>query len=578
MTNDVIKKEGEGGTEPPVPPEYKRKRQPYRFYKPSFLDENRMKMDVDRELESISQALLQVSEKFSMIDLNMDFDAGEIIDDINNIKSQISLTIRRLGNLEEANSELTVELNNYYNEMTGSLRHLNRVITNAQKALSESSLQLDVATNKTEEQGIKTRARLNRTDIVISDIDHALAQTNEKLEAVYETVEKEVTAQIETIKTALSEAEKAFTEITEKLEAKIDDNTASIETVKQSVVTTNESVSKLETTVNAKFTNVENSIASTDGRVTTAEGNISSNQTAIANSNKAFAEYKTDVTAKFDEQEAFIRNYSTTMFDYNGNGLAKYQVKAGVNYKGIEYFAGQTISAELKGGIPKTSIAFEADSFEISSGSGANRKTPFKTVGNNVFLEGGVIEDSSIIGSKIKDSEITNSKIGGFIQSNNYVAGSSGWNINKSGTAEFQNAKIRGELTATSGTMNNVTINDSCVIKGTLTVGQIKGDIVKVVSLNVNSNTIISPEPYDRRIVISIVKIYGNKKRSRVSLNGEWFVSARCEGRSLPSGDFVMVPDFDAGSTILKANTVGTLFYNYEGDDRFDAFAQIFKA
>lgn len=564
-----IKPKEEGGeVTPPVPQEYKRKRQPYRFYKPAFLDENRMKMDVDRELESISQAMLQISEKFSMIDLNIDFDAGEIINDINNIKSQIEVTIKRLGNLEEANSELSIALNNYYNEMSGSLKHLNRVITNAQKALSESSLQLDVATNKMEEQGIKTRARLNRTDTVISDINHAMAQTNEKLEAVYETVEKEVTAQIETIKTALAEAEKAFTEITEKLESRINENEASIETVKQSVVTTNESVSKLETNVNAKFVEVEKSLTETNGRVTTAEGNITTNQTAIANTNKAFAEYKTEVTAKFNEQEAFIRNYSSTMFDYDGNGYARWDVKAGVKHKDKEYFAGQSIVAEMSNGVPSTSIMFSADKLKIQNGTLPTGVPPFLVENNIVYLDT----------ARIKNGAIDNAKIGNVIQSNNYASGSRGWKIDKNGSAEFQDAKIRGAITATSGIMNNVTINENCTIKGKLTVDQIEGDLMEVIPLSYNGTITIPSKPYNRMVTITIVKVTGKSKSARVSMNGNTFIDIRSGDYSIPGVGWVYQPDFGSGSMRLPANTVGYVNYFNEGSTRFEVSALVYKS
>ena len=569
MSDLNIKPKEEGGeTTPPVPQEYKRKRQPYRFYKPAFLDENRMKMDVDRELESISQAMLQISEKFSMIDLNIDFDAGEIINDINNIKSQIEITIKRLGNLEEANSELSIALNNYYNEMSGSLKHLNRVITNAQKALSESSLQLDVATNKMEEQGVKTRARLNRTDTVVSDLTQAMAKTEEKLEAVYETVEKEVTAQIETIKTALAEAEKAFTEITERLEAKINDNSASIETVKQSVVTTNESVSKLETNVNAKFVTVENSLESTNGRVTTAEGNISTNKTAIADSNKALADYKIDVDSKFNDQEAFIRNYSSTMFDYNGNGYARWDVKAGVKYKDKEYFAGQSIVAEMSNGVPSTSIMFSADKLKIQNGTLPNGVPPFVVENNIVYLDS----------TRIKNGSIDNAKIGNVIQSNNYSPGSNGWKIDKNGSAEFQNANIRGTITATSGIMNNVTINDSCTIKGKLKVDQIEGDLMEVIPLAFNGTITIPAKPYNRMVTVTIVKVTGKDKSARISMNGNTFIDIRARDYSLPGVGWVYQPDFGSGSMRLPANTVGYVNYFNEGSTRFDVSALVYKS
>lgn len=38
-----------------------RTKQPFRIYKPLFLDENHLKMDLDREFEAISQALIWVT-------------------------------------------------------------------------------------------------------------------------------------------------------------------------------------------------------------------------------------------------------------------------------------------------------------------------------------------------------------------------------------------------------------------------------------------------------------------------------------------------------------------------------------
>ena len=41
--------------------------QPYRIYKPLFLDEKQMKMDLDREFESVSQALIWVTDNMLLI-------------------------------------------------------------------------------------------------------------------------------------------------------------------------------------------------------------------------------------------------------------------------------------------------------------------------------------------------------------------------------------------------------------------------------------------------------------------------------------------------------------------------------
>jgi len=50
----------------------------------------------------------------------------------------------------------------------------------------------------------------------------------------------------------------------------------------------------------------------------------------------------------------------------------------------------------------------------------------------------------------IKDGVITNAHIKDYIRSNNYSSGSTGWNINKNGSAEFNNVTIRTTLQSTN--------------------------------------------------------------------------------------------------------------------------------
>lgn len=59
-----------------------RTKQPYRIYKPLFLDEDQIKMDLDREFESISQALIWVTNNMVLIvdSLNTLLPAGQKIE------------------------------------------------------------------------------------------------------------------------------------------------------------------------------------------------------------------------------------------------------------------------------------------------------------------------------------------------------------------------------------------------------------------------------------------------------------------------------------------------------------------
>ena len=67
---------------------------------------------------------------------------------------------------------------------------------------------------------------------------------------------------------------------------------------------------------------------------------------------------------------------------------------------------------------------------------GVDDTAPFIVQNNQVFIDDAVIANGSI----------DNAKIGDFIQSDNYVAGSTGWKVDKTGSAEFNDGTFRGQL------------------------------------------------------------------------------------------------------------------------------------
>jgi hypothetical protein len=75
-----------------------------------------------------------------------------------------------------------------------------------------------------------------------------------------------------------------------------------------------------------------------------------------------------------------------------------------------------------------------------------------KSIGvvNNVTPQGGVI---------LPTSSLVNGIVSGYVKSDNYVAGSTGWSIKGDGSAEFNNVTVRGFISATSGTVGGFTIN-----------------------------------------------------------------------------------------------------------------------
>ncbi|KGT91532.1 hypothetical protein NG99_16010, partial [Erwinia typographi] len=87
---------------------------------------------------------------------------------------------------------------------------------------------------------------------------------------------------------------------------------------------------------------------------------------------------------------------------------------------------------------------YNANQFVLMSGSGTTQYSPFAVVNGQVFISDAFIQDGTI----------TNAKIGSYIQSNNYVAGSTGWKLDKGGTFENYGSDGDGAMKQTNTTIS----------------------------------------------------------------------------------------------------------------------------
>lgn len=174
-------------------------------------------------------------------------------------------------------------------------------------------------------------------------------------------------------------------------------------------------------------------------------------KTTIAQVDKAMAEMSTQVQAQIKDVTASLEDKLTATVDASG-ATAIHTLKAGVRINGIFYSAGISIAVLAEAGKPVvTRVGFNANQFVLMSGSGDTQYSPFAVVNGQVFISDAFIQDGSI----------TNAKIGNFIQSNNFVAGSAGWRIDKNG-----NAELHGKLYADSGQFAFNGTNNTVVING----------------------------------------------------------------------------------------------------------------
>lgn len=330
----------------------------------------------------------------------------------------------------------------------------------------------------------------------------------------------------------------AWAQEVKEIYSAVGDNTSAIKE-------TQTSITNLDEAIGQSFTEIRT-------KVDKAEADIVSNSQAISNTNKAFAENKTQVQTKFDEQEGMIQQKMQAEFSQSGDGVVTHSINITIKHNGVSYnAAGQVISAQVKNGKLESFFGYNANNFAWYNPVNGKMELFMYAKNGQFFVRDLFIEDGSI----------TNAKIGNVIQSNNYVTGESGWIINKNGYAEFDNAKFRGEIKATKGTMNNVIIDKDCEIKGTLKVENIEGDIVKFYSLGNGETITIPAQSFDRVIQVVTIATTHNSKWCRLWLNDDKFFEIKNGGR---------VDDFyywNSPSTTLKANTPGV--FRYDSEDRY---------
>ena len=179
------------------------------------------------------------------------------------------------------------------------------------------------------------------------------------------------------------------------------DNRAGVLQAQKVAADANSSVAQLETNVVASFATTNQNISNTNQRVDSQGKAISANEAAIQQKFTAYA----DVSSP----------------------SAIYTLKTGIRYNGVNYDAGLSVAATVNGsGGVDTRVAVNANQFVVMSGVGSSLYSPF------VIKDGQVLISQAFIGQ----GWINNAMIGDYIQSNNYIAGSTGWMLSKSGVFE----------------------------------------------------------------------------------------------------------------------------------------------
>ncbi|EQA1138208.1 phage tail protein [Escherichia coli] len=186
------------------------------------------------------------------------------------------------------------------------------------------------------------------------------------------------------------------------------------------------SIDRIDTTIADTSSAVARALVTLDA---SAGGNIS-NATdlteTLADFTQASATKINSLTVTVNGQTAAITQTANAVADINGNISAMYNIKVGVAANGQYYAAGMGIGVENTPSGMQSQVIFLADRFAVTTQAGSTVSLPFVIQNGQTFIRDTFIQDGTI----------SNAKIGNYIQSNNYVAGSVGWKLDKTGTFE----------------------------------------------------------------------------------------------------------------------------------------------
>ncbi|EGF7326006.1 phage tail protein [Escherichia coli] len=160
---------------------------------------------------------------------------------------------------------------------------------------------------------------------------------------------------------------------------------------------------------------------------------VNGNKASINSLNQTFSDYQqatatqiNGITATVNGHTSAITTNAQAIANVNGDLSAMYNIKVGVSSNGQYYAAGMGIGVENTPSGMQSQVIFLADRFAVTTAAGNSVALPFVIQNGQTFIRASFIQDGTI----------ENAKIGNYIQSNNYVAGSAGWKLDKGGTFE----------------------------------------------------------------------------------------------------------------------------------------------
>ena len=252
-----------------------------------------------------------------------------------------------------------------------------------------------------------------------------LAQAEVKIDEISVSMDG-MTGGVKNSAIAIIQANLAQVATRKTLSASVAGNSAQLDRIDEVIITDREATARallsLQTNVNGNTASI-NSLSQT-----------------VSNYQQATATQINAITATINGNTAAITTNAQAIANVNGQLSAMYNIKVGVTSNGQYYAAGMGIGVENTPSGMQSQVIFLADRFAVTTAAGNSVALPFVIQNGQTFIRASFIQDGTI----------ENAKIGNYIQSNNYVAGSVGWKLDKGGTFEINGVGGGGRMLISS--------------------------------------------------------------------------------------------------------------------------------
>ena len=167
-----------------------------------------------------------------------------------------------------------------------------------------------------------------------------------------------------------------------------------------------------------------------DAKVNQNAANVTLLESTVANNKQASAQQIAQVSAEVADNKAVIQQTTSALADTNNKLSTIWSVKMETTAGGQKYAASFGLGLQVDPSGVSSQFVVRADTFMLLNLTNGTPVSPFSVSGGQTFIRSAFIQDGTI----------TNAKIGNYIQSNNYVEGTSGWKLFFDGTFEINGA------------------------------------------------------------------------------------------------------------------------------------------